>query len=159
MKSNKHGFTMLELLIVMAIMVILMTIAVASYGGIRRGAEIRGAVMTLRTTLMLARQESVTKRKSVRVEFVNGATVAIPDSINVLSINLGRVITNSIVVLPLGVQLADDLAPITFKPSGGAVGTGTQEITVREKAGASAGAVQGSRTVKVWFLTGITKEI
>ncbi len=158
MKSNRIGFTLLELLIVMAIMIILMTIAVAGYGGIRRGAAIRGAVMTLRTTLMLARQEAVTKRKTVTVQFVNGATAAIPDSIIVVSSSLGRVTTNSAIVLPMGVMLTNDLAAITFKPSGSAMGQGWQEIWVAEKAGA-AGSVQDVRKVMVWFLTGITKEL
>jgi prepilin-type N-terminal cleavage/methylation domain-containing protein len=159
MNSIRQGFTLLELLIVMAIMVILMTIAVASYGGIRRGAEIRGAVMALRTTLMLARQDAVTKKKSVTVQFVRGATAASPDSINVVSARFGQLTTNSVVPLPMGVQLTNNLTAITFTPSGSVVGTGWQEIKIIERAGASGGAVQGSRTVRVWFLTGITKEM
>ena len=162
MKRARHGFTLLELLVVVGIMVLLMSIAVASYIGIRRGAEIRGAVMTLRTTLMLARQTAVTQRKSVTVEFQPGATLALPDRINVFSTSLGSITTNSVISLPLGAQYDGGVAPpsIVFKPSGRAVGVGWQEIKLTEKQGAVAGtgATQGSRTVKVWFLTGVTVE-
>jgi len=160
MNHLRHGFTLLELLVVIAIMVILMTIAVASYGSIRRGAEIRGAVMTLRTTLMLARQDAVTKRKNVTVEFKKGASLTDPDTMNVLSCSVGRITTNSVVSLPRGIQYDDsaDLTSIIFKPSGNAMGIGFQKIIVTEKPGAVVGTMRGSRTVTVWFLTGITKE-
>ena len=52
MKKNNHrkrGFTLLELLTVMAIMVILMSIAGASYYGMSRGAAIRGAASNMTT--------------------------------------------------------------------------------------------------------------
>jgi prepilin-type N-terminal cleavage/methylation domain-containing protein len=160
MQLNRQGFTLLELLVVIAIMVILMTIAVANYGGIRRGAELRGAVMSVRTTLMLARQEAVTKRRNITVEFKRGATLTDPDIIKVLFNSMGKVITNSVVTLPIGVQYDDSPAvpaSITFKPSGGALGAGSQDIKLIEKQGATTG-IKGTRSLKVWFLTGITKE-
>jgi len=163
MKRTRNGFTMIELLVVIGIMVLLMSIAVASYVGIRRGAEIRGAVMTLRTTLMLARQESVTKRRTVDVQFVKGASIADADRIIIMSRFFGQTLTNNNIALPLGIQFdgAGNPPTITFKPSGSAAGTGSQTITLIERAGAVAGSTastRGARTVKVWFLTGITKE-
>lgn len=163
MKRNRHGFTILELLVVVGIMVLIMSIAGAGYIGIRRGAEIRGAVMTLRTALMLARQSAVTQRKTVTVEFKNGATLALPDRINVFSTSLGNITTNSVIMLPLGIQYDSGVEPpsIVFKPSGRAMGIGWQAIKLTEKQGAVAGTgtSRGSRTVKVWFLTGVTIEV
>jgi prepilin-type N-terminal cleavage/methylation domain-containing protein len=163
MMSSKNGFTLLELLVVIGIMVLLMSAAVAGYIGIRRGAELRGGVMTLRTTMMLARQDAVTKRRSVIVEFKKSASLTVPDTMNIISLSAGVMATNKIIHLPLGVQFdgAADPAAITFKPSGKASGIGSQSITLIERAGAVAGATtatRASRTVKVWFLTGITKE-
>lgn len=163
MSRAPNGFTLLELLVVIGIMVLLMSIAVAGYIGIRRGAEIRGGVMTLRTTLMLARQDAVTKRRNVTIEFKKSASMIVPDKMNIISVNAGAIITNNVIFLPLGIQFdgASDPASITFKPSGKASGTGSQSITLIERAGAVAGSTvttRGTRTVKVWCLTGITKE-
>lgn len=163
MRRAPNGFTLLELLVVIGIMVLLMSIAVAGFIGIRRGAEIRGGVMTLRTTLMLARQEAVTKRRNVVVEFKKSGSLSVPDKMNVISVNAGTTMTNNVIHLPLGIEFdgGADPASITFRPSGKASGTGTQSITLIERAGAVAGgtvATRGTRTVKVWFLTGITKE-
>ncbi len=158
----KNGFTLLELLVVIGIMVILMSIAAAGYLGIRRGAEIRGGVMTLRTTLMLARQEAVTKRRNVTVEFLKGASLVDPDTLIIISSSAGITLTNNVIHLPLGIQFDDTttLTPIPFKPSGCVAGLGYQTIGLIEKPGmvADAARVQSKRSVKVWFLTGITKE-
>ncbi len=62
MKKNNSAFTLLELLTVMAIMVIMMSIAGASYYGMRQGAAMRGSVSNLTTTLSLARQYAVNHR-------------------------------------------------------------------------------------------------
>ena len=164
MKRIRNGFTMIELLVVVGIMVLLMSIAVAGFVGIRRGAEIRGAMMTLRTTLMLARQESVTKRRTVDVQFIKGASLTDADRIVITSRFSGQTLTNNIIPLPLGIQFdgAGNPPMITFKPSGSASGVGSQDIVLIEKAGAVAGssvATRGSRTVTIWFLTGITKEL
>jgi prepilin-type N-terminal cleavage/methylation domain-containing protein len=72
------GFTIIEMLIVMGIMVILMTIAVASWFGLRRGAEMRGAINSVKTTLDLARQQAVTRQKNVAVVYrqnISNATI------------------------------------------------------------------------------------
>jgi len=151
---------MLELLVTMGIMVMIMSIAFSSYMGIRRGAEIRGAVIALRTTLMLARQEAVTKRKTVTIEFIRGVSNSVPDTMNVLFSSMSVITTNSIIPIPLGVQYDDASTlppPIIFKPSGRAMGTGKQSIKLVEKQGVVTG-VRGSRTITVWFLTGVTKE-
>ncbi len=66
-KNNKSGFTLLELLTVMAIMVIMMSIAAASYYGMSQGAAIRGSASNISTTLSLARQYAVNHRNRTHV--------------------------------------------------------------------------------------------
>jgi prepilin-type N-terminal cleavage/methylation domain-containing protein len=68
-ESSRAGFTILELLTVMVIIVLLMSIAAAGYLGMRRGAEMRSAVSTLRTAMMLARQQAVTHRRDTIMVF------------------------------------------------------------------------------------------
>ena len=58
MKKKQRGFTLLELLVVMGIMVSLSTIAVTSYFAAMRGMARRGALQQLAGTLTLARQRA-----------------------------------------------------------------------------------------------------
>lgn len=71
-----RGFTLLELLTVMAIMGIVMGAGIASFVQMRRGWEIRGAEAVIRSTLALSRQHAVTKRRSTIVVFRQNTTNA-----------------------------------------------------------------------------------
>jgi prepilin-type N-terminal cleavage/methylation domain-containing protein len=149
--KSRSGFTLLELLVVMGIMVLLMSISAIGIMGMRRGAEVRGAVMTVRTTMMLARQQAVTKRQNVIVEFY---TVG-EDNKMVIVQGTARA-TNSIVYLPRGVQFTSLPPAITFTPSGGAGVGGPVPIGLKEKDGV--GKSPQSKTITVWLLTGVTEE-
>ncbi len=154
-KCRNLGFTLIELLVVMAIMLMLMGIGAAGYFGIRRGTEMRGAVATVRTTLMLARQQAVTKRKSMRVEFVASTTTNYMKVVAAESTGTTGEVHRT-AYLPLGIKFWNDAAPapITFSPIGGAGGMGT--VVLQERV-VQAGGVQGVSTVTVWQLTGVTK--
>jgi prepilin-type N-terminal cleavage/methylation domain-containing protein len=150
--NHRSGFTLMELLVVMGIMVLLMSISAIGFIGMRRGAEIRGAVMTVRTTMMLARQQAVTKRQNVTVQFGGDITT----EKNMMTVIMGGSgVTNSVVYLPLGVGFSPLPLSIIFTPSGKASGTGKADITIKEKSG-SGGAPQ-SKTITVWLLTGVTE--
>ncbi len=95
--DSRNGFTLMELLTVMAIMGILLTAGVVSYVGARRGAEMRGAVGSIRAALTMARQHAVTKRHTTAALFrLEGGTncmyvfakagVAVQSSGNILTI-------------------------------------------------------------------------
>ncbi len=73
-QRNRRGFTLLELLTVMAIMVIVMSIAGASYYGLSRGAAMRGSVSNLTTALSLARQFAVVHRNKTYVKMWRDST-------------------------------------------------------------------------------------
>ena len=74
--SRRQGFTLLELLTVMAIMVIMMSIAGASYYGMSRGAALRGSTANLTTALSLARQFAVNHRNTTYVKLWQDTTNA-----------------------------------------------------------------------------------
>ncbi len=61
----------MELLTVMIIMALMMSIAAISFFKARQGAEMRGAVRVLQTTISLARQQAVVKRTPVRLTMSN----------------------------------------------------------------------------------------
>jgi prepilin-type N-terminal cleavage/methylation domain-containing protein len=79
MKSNEkapsqrtqRGFTLLELLVVVAIMGVLMMVGVASFVDIGRGAAMKKSVMNLYSTISHARQYAITKRQIASFEYGN----------------------------------------------------------------------------------------
>lgn len=158
----KGAFTLIELLVVMGIMVLMMGIGVTGYYGIRRGAEMRGAVSTIRTTLMLARQQAVTKRRTVTVTFLSTNTVPGTTSFLMRVTEKGngstQVPVHSDAYLPAGIQFEGGAVPdpIVFYPSGRSGGAPFNDVTVEEKVAQAGGAIQRAR-VRVWMLTGVTK--
>jgi prepilin-type N-terminal cleavage/methylation domain-containing protein len=66
---NRLGFTMMELLTVIVIISVVMATGVVSWVGARRGMEMRSAASSIQTTLALARQHAVSKRRTTCVVF------------------------------------------------------------------------------------------
>ncbi len=64
---NKKAFTLIELLMVIALIAILTAITIPAYQGISKGAAMRGAITGLKSTLMLSRQWAITHRVTVTV--------------------------------------------------------------------------------------------
>ena len=144
--KQRNAFTLIELLVVMGIMVLLMGISTLGLLGMRRGAEVRGGVMAVRTTLMLARQQAVTRHQTVQVDIA-------ADRMKVWFSGKGT--TNRVVYFSPGITVVPDETPLIFTPSGGmSGGSGAPKITIQDNAGAS-----GSKQVQVWKLTGANKEL
>lgn len=66
---NRLGFTMMELLTVIVIISVVMATGVVSYVGARRGMEMRSAASSIQSTLALARQHAVSKRRTTCIVF------------------------------------------------------------------------------------------
>ena len=89
-KYNKSAFTLLELLTVMAIMVVMMSIAGASYYGMSQGAAMRGSASNLTTTLSLARQFAVNHRNRTHVKLWKEGTSPLSTNYYQVFIEIGR---------------------------------------------------------------------
>ncbi len=74
--ARRAGFTIIELLTVMGIMLLILGIGVVSFLNMQRGAELRGAVSAVRSVLSLARQHAVTRRTETMVIFRQTASNA-----------------------------------------------------------------------------------
>jgi prepilin-type N-terminal cleavage/methylation domain-containing protein len=74
--DGRRGFTLLELLTVVAIMAVMMGLATAGFLSMRRGAGMRAALLSVKSSLVQARQFAITRR--VRTHFRYGNTL--PDS-------------------------------------------------------------------------------
>ena len=146
--KQRNAFTLIELLVVMGIMVLLMGISTLGLLGMRRGAELRGGAMAVRTTLMLARQQAVTKHQRVKVAFTANSMTTSFSGVNQ---------TNKITYFSPGITITPpSVNPLVFLASGGlaVAGAFTDQIVISEIP--SVGS--GSKTITVWLLTGVTKE-
>lgn len=64
-KQNRPGFTLVELLTVVAIMGLLMAMSLPAYIKVSKGAALRSAVAQVRSTLSLARQYAIANNEVV----------------------------------------------------------------------------------------------
>ncbi|MEI6166108.1 MAG: prepilin-type N-terminal cleavage/methylation domain-containing protein [bacterium] len=145
------AFTLVELLVVMGLMMMLMVAGLAGYRGMRRGAELRGADSIVRTTLMLARQQAVMKRKSVEVFFIHDITN------NSLRIVSEAKMIHSEVFLPTAIEFIAPPASIKFGPAGSAGLLEFVPIKLQEKTGMGSAGHLGVSAITNWPLTGVTQ--
>lgn len=140
----------MELITVVAIMGIIMSLSVMSVVGIRRGAEMRSGVSTVRTVLSLSRQHAVTKREKVYVSFLNQGTYVVSNAMGLIGetnfLPPGVMFTN-FTGFPPGYQTPPTLV---FTPAGGAISAVSPKFTIKEVAGSAASEIT------VYGLTGVT---
>jgi len=160
----RNGFTMIELLAVMAIMGIMMGITVVAFMNFGRHAAMKGAVLNVRTSLSLARQYAITHRVKTKFEFGNTnnpmnvrtgwysitATNTVVDPTNFLT--EGVAFTDGTNDLPIGAR-----PWIEFKLDGscsGDVAPPTTNLFITE---GHASGISLTSTTRVYKLTGRVK--
>jgi len=70
-KKRTLGFTLIEMMVVIAVIAVLSAIAVPSFMEYARNKRLNGAARQVYTDLMNARQQAVTENKKIIVQFVN----------------------------------------------------------------------------------------
>ena len=72
MRTAAMGFTALELLVVVAILVVLLSVSAGGMSELVAGQQLKAATYALHSTLNMARSEALTRNASVTVEPVGG---------------------------------------------------------------------------------------
>jgi type IV fimbrial biogenesis protein FimT len=70
MNRSRQGFTLIELMVVVALIAILLTVAVPSFRDFIAGKRVEGIASELATDLQFARSEAVSRNQSVAVTFI-----------------------------------------------------------------------------------------
>ena len=70
--SRQRGFTLVELLITMTVMVVLLGIAVPSFKNFTASQRVKAAAYDLAATLLLARSEAVKRNKAITIAPASG---------------------------------------------------------------------------------------
>jgi prepilin-type N-terminal cleavage/methylation domain-containing protein len=68
-RTTQRGFTLVELLVVVAIMAVLLGLTIPAFQGTGRGGKLRTAVFQVNSHMNLARQMAITTRQNVYVVF------------------------------------------------------------------------------------------
>lgn len=146
----RRGFTLIELLMVMTLMVIVMSTVAVVFRDIGRGAGMRGAVNSARSTLALARQYAVTKRQDIFVTFTSTADAGGSNAWYIVSNQWGQIVSPQ-TELPAGVDVSE--AKTFHFQSDGTLGSGAMDenIVLRETQG------PGNNTITVRAMTGSIK--
>lgn len=71
-----HGFTLVELLMVIGVMALIMALILPAFRGFGRSASMNSSVSQVRTSLSLARQWAINQNVNVQVQFAVSNTVA-----------------------------------------------------------------------------------
>lgn len=69
MSGRRHAFSLLELLVVTAIITLLVTMTISAVGSLSRVLNLSAATQTLTDTLKLAQQAAMTKNRRIEVRF------------------------------------------------------------------------------------------
>jgi type IV fimbrial biogenesis protein FimT len=72
--TQRNGFTLLEMMVSIAVMAIIATTVVPSYNSMKEKHKIRGAVETISSDLQLARSEAIKTNQNVSLSFSGNGT-------------------------------------------------------------------------------------
>jgi len=148
--QGKTGFTLVELLAVMMLMIMISVASVLSWNQIQRGLEMRTAINDVRSSMALARQYAVLKKTDIKIGFI---TTNVWCQMYYITNQAGGALLNGgPMQLPLGVRF--DPAPLDFifKPSGSIQNNQSVNLVLVEGPSAQ---VTNNTVLRINGLTGI----
>lgn len=154
-----NGFTLLELIAVMAIMSIILGTGIGVFYGFGRGARMRGSVNNLRAAIGLARQQAI--MKNTTLELVFGRTdddayyYYVTNTVEHFQMGEKRFLPPGVGLTVAGNDLNVQEEWIRFRPTGGTGSADTIDLVLREVGPQAPDTWQ----LKLYGLTGLVKVI
>ena len=139
-KDKIAGFTLLELLVVMVIIVIIGAISIPAFISISRGHGMRSTVSSVVNHVSLARQWAITHRKKIEFHYSNSVSHSIFWIQDENGIQISRVITNT-----PGITFGDT-GSVRFKTDGGVDGINAS-VEIKDET--------ATKKIKIVALTGM----
>ncbi len=151
MSRNKAGFTLIELMTVLLIMMILFGIAAAAFVSMNKGQGMSASTRRAKGGMTIARQTAITKRANTQIWFFNDMEKIPPAGCYVISnYNSGLPIIGETNYLSAGITCSVP-TNITFKTDGTCLADASEKLLLQ--------LVGESRTnvLRVYQLTGIVR--
>lgn len=105
---RRRGFTLIELLVVGVVVAILLTVAVAGFGGMFARKRVEGAAADFLTDLQQARTEAVTRNVPVRLTFGTGCHVLHANDVAITCNGAAATPANSPALIRIVERVAND---------------------------------------------------
>ncbi|HOF04781.1 MAG TPA: GspH/FimT family pseudopilin, partial [Syntrophales bacterium] len=70
--SRRRGFTLVEIIIVIAVMTIIAALAYPNFQGFMASRRLNGAARQVQGDLLAARMRAVSENREIKVKFING---------------------------------------------------------------------------------------
>jgi len=137
---RRHGFSLLEITVVMTIIGLTMALALPRLAALRDGASVRSAMSEVGTLFLSARQMAITRRAAVAVVLdTAGGAIELRSH--------GQTITRRALRAAYGIALASDRDSTVYDPRG--LGYGLANLTVTVRRGAIVDTLTMSRLGRV----------
>lgn len=144
-KNNSLGFSLVELMIGVAIMAILASIAFPSFQSMIKNSQIRNAAESVTNGIQKARAEAVSRNTNVAFTLETGSswTVSVVNPASTIESRLSSEGSVNVTVIALAADLATAATTVTFNNLGGVV------VSVPSLAQINFSAVGGDRSLRV----------
>ena len=153
MRNSRCGFSLIEMAVVLAVLILLAAMIVPTIGPLRRQGRMRVGAATVAEALRLARSLAIAHSSVYKLDFETFADPHRPDEVRIYSGTGDRNRYDRLEKLPEAVRFKVALPPdgtVCFYPDGSCPGN----FTIRIQDAGTAGAQKDQRTIEVKAASG-----
>jgi type IV fimbrial biogenesis protein FimU len=119
--NNTQGFTLVELMIILALLATVVTVAIPSFSGLIQNNKLKASAEELKTFVMLARDEAFNSRKTIKIDFAGDTNWEVQRPSNADEIvSIFEYKANKATVSALNANRSAEISELLFRPNGAA---------------------------------------